>query len=455
MTRNWTIVLILFGFFLKEFSRNLLLPNLLTISHFFFGEGTFKAIEMGLLITFQMGASAVACLIFGILADKLSRKLTVLSSLFFWAIGMFLASNAFNYYLFLTGQLLLGFGSGGFIPVAQAIIADATPPNKRGKVYGWASISMFLGVFFGLFLGSLFSHEWQIPFFIVGLLITFLIVVYGIFGKNYRLGLQEEELREVFDINEQYSYDYRLSWQNFKNILKNKTNALIFIEGIFSILGLSMIMFCFYPYLLSGPAHMTSLVSSLLFLFIISPFQLFGIFFWGKIGDTLEKKYSRVRILLIALQFTLSTPLFIVIFWIKGSPASSTETLDAAFKNTGILLFTILFAIGSFITGIYDPNQPPIINKINLPETRGSVYALNRFVEELGGSFGPLVVGIIFESVGQDFSVAMTIGMLFMIPGMACWWIALRTYPKNLVHNQSKLKERAQLALNNNNTEKE
>ena len=45
--RDFTIQLILFGFFLKEFSRNLLLPNLIVISHSFFGSGSFEAVEMG------------------------------------------------------------------------------------------------------------------------------------------------------------------------------------------------------------------------------------------------------------------------------------------------------------------------------------------------------------------------------------------------------------------------
>ena len=94
-------------------------------------------------------------------------------------------------------------------------------------------------------------------------------------------------------------------------------------------------------------------------------------------------------------------------------------------------MFIILFGIGGFLVGIYDPNPPPIINAVYLPETRGSVYALNRFIEEIGETLSPLVLGIIFESFGQDFSIAITIGMLSFIPGTLCWWMILKTYPKN------------------------
>ncbi len=455
MSRKLTISLIIIGFFFKELSRTLILPNLIAISHFFFGLGAFKAIEMGLLITAQMGASAMACLIFGILADKISRKKAALISLIFWIGGLFIAGFSVNYCSFLIGQLLLGFGSGGFIPVAQAIIGDLTPPNKKGEIYGYSSIFMFLGMFVGLFLASFFTSTWQLPFLIVGLLVAIYTALYGIIGKNYEMGRQEEELRELFSANENYSYDYRLSLKSFKNIFQNKTNALIFVEGIFSLLGVSMILFCFYPYLLNGPAHVTPLVASILFLFFASPSTLFGIYFWGKIGDSLEKKHARVRVLLIAICFTVTTPIYMATFWIQGSPADSTNTLEAALNNPGILLFTILFTIASFINSIYDPNQPPIINSINLPETRGSVYAVNRFVEELGGALGPLLVGIIFEIVGQDFSTAMTIGMLFILPGIFCWWFALKTYPKNRAKVQEVLEARAREALGENISIKE
>jgi MFS family permease len=185
-------------------------------------------------------------------------------------------------------------------------------------------------------------------------------------------------------------------------------------------------------------------------LIFITPPYLLGIFLWGRIGDNLVVKHPRIRVLLINLSFIITIPLFMVIFWIRGSPSPSTDSLGAALTNPGILLFITLFAVGIFLMAMYDPNQPPILNAINLPETRGSVFALNRFVEEVGGALGPLIVGILFEAVGQDFSIAMTLGMLCMIPGMVCWIVALKTYlhDRNLIQNI--LTERAQEALGKN-----
>ena len=205
---------------------------------------------------------------------------------------------------------------------------------------------------------------------------------------------------------------------------------------------MAIIVFSFYPFLIEGPAHLSPFIVSLIYVLFITPSQLVGIFFWGKIGDKFAKRNEKIRIWLIVISFTITTPYFILVFWIQGSPAESTDSLRAALMNPGILTFIIFFTLGAFLLGMYDPNQPPIINSVNLPETRGSIYAVNRFVEELGGAIGPLILGIIFEHIGQDFSLAITFGMIFMFPGLVCWWLILKTYSHDRKKVVKVLKER-------------
>ncbi len=438
-----TLGLILAGFYFKEFTRSLLLPNLLVLSHLFFGEGSFEAVEIGLLITALMGASAIACLLFGILADRRDRKSIILISLCIWVSGLAIIIFTFNYYILLIGQVLLGFGSGGYTPVAQAIIGDATPTHKKGQTYGLSSMLMALGFFTGILIASISSPFWQLPFYIAIIPLAILGLAYAFRGISFQIGFHEEELKETFKKQEEFSYNYRLTWDSFKGlVLNNKTNLLIFIEGVFSVLGFSMIQIYFFPYLQEDPSHITPLVTSLIMVVFIIPVNLIGILFWGRVGDHFVKRYPRIRVLLINLSFLVTTPLFIFIFWIKGSPATETTTLWAALTNPGILLFIIMFAVGMFLFVIYDGNQPSIINAINLPETRGSVFALNRFVEEIGAALGPLIIGIIFESAGKNYSIAMTLGMLLMIPGTICWLLALKTYPKDRSMVQTVLEAR-------------
>ncbi len=428
---NYTIWLILLGFFFREFSRNLLLPNLIVISDYYFGTGGLEAIEIGLIFTTQMGASAIACLFFGIMADRTSRKTMAMFALYLWVLGLLLVVFAFHYPILLVGELLIGFGSGGFIPVSQAILGDATPTERKGKIYGLSSILMMLGFLASIIIASVFTPNWQFPFVIVFISLFIVTLLYTLKGAQYQLGKHDEGLKTIYENDDEFVYDFRLNKDSFKQILRNKTNILIFIEGIFSIFGFSMLMTYFFPFLEEGPAHITPLTVSLIMLLITTPVNIAGIFTWGYLGDRFVKKYSRIRVLIIALTFTISTPFFIIAFWMPVPPVAETTTVWAALSNPGILIFILLISMGLFISSGYDSNQPPIMNAINLPETRGSVFAVNRFVEELGGALGPLVVGIFFEVFGQNYSFAMTLGMLFMGPGIFCWWLVLKTYPKD------------------------
>ncbi|MBD3255241.1 MAG: MFS transporter, partial [Candidatus Lokiarchaeota archaeon] len=358
MKRKLTLYLIIFGFFLKEFSRNLLLPNLIVISHHFFGEDKFEAVEMGLLVTVIMASSAIACLLFGIIADRTTRKVSAVIALVFWSSGLLISAFTPNYLLLLLGCSLLGFGSGGYIPVAQAVIGDAAPRERIGHYYGLSSISNFLGMMSGLLIASIFSPFWQIPYFIGGIFLICFLLVYGIRGANYQVGLNDmHQLQSQNDLEKEISYDYHITWDKFKKMITNKTNFLIFIEGIFSIFGMAIIFFSLYPYLIEGPAHITPLVASLMLILFISPTQLLGIYIWGRIGDHYSPKHPKIRIKLIVMSFLITTPYFMMLFWVQGSPAESTNTLLKALTNRGILFFLILFMIGSFFLGMYDSNQ--------------------------------------------------------------------------------------------------
>ena len=165
MKREWTLYLILFGYFLKEFSRSLLYPNLIVISYGFFGDGVFDAVRMGFLLTAQMGGAAAACLIFGTLADKIKRKSACLITILFWIFGLFFSALFHSYYILLLGQLFLGIGAGGYVPVTQAIISDIASADKKGEIYGLTSIFWVIGLVAGMITAALLSPAWHFPFF--------------------------------------------------------------------------------------------------------------------------------------------------------------------------------------------------------------------------------------------------------------------------------------------------
>lgn len=56
--------------------------------------------------------STFACLVFGMIANKIGRKKSIIISAFIKLTGIVLMAAAQNFGMFLAGRIILGFGSG-------------------------------------------------------------------------------------------------------------------------------------------------------------------------------------------------------------------------------------------------------------------------------------------------------------------------------------------------------
>ncbi|MEM2094818.1 MAG: MFS transporter [Candidatus Bathyarchaeia archaeon] len=80
----------------------------------------------------------------GFLSDRIGRKFCILTSMFIWAISIFLFINSSNFTLAFLARLLegVGYGFGGLVTgfvggsAWQSLIADSTPKHDLGKVMG-------------------------------------------------------------------------------------------------------------------------------------------------------------------------------------------------------------------------------------------------------------------------------------------------------------------------------
>ena len=60
-------------------------------------------------------------------------------------------------------QALFGFAAGGLIPAANALIANHTPPDRRGAVYGMVAAAQSAGGFVGPLAGSIIAASLGFP----------------------------------------------------------------------------------------------------------------------------------------------------------------------------------------------------------------------------------------------------------------------------------------------------
>ena len=132
------------------------------------------------VLTSYLVSNAIVLPISGWLAGTFGRKRFFMMCLTIFTVSSLLCGIAPSLELLLLFRVLQGVGGGGLQPMAQAILADTFPPEKRGLAFALYGITAVLAPTIGPTLGGwiTFNYSWRWIFFInlpVGLATLFLI----------------------------------------------------------------------------------------------------------------------------------------------------------------------------------------------------------------------------------------------------------------------------------------
>lgn len=116
----------------------------------------------------------------GALSDRYGRRPILLLGISGLAIMFFVPALSDSLPVILASRVLGGIFAGN-VAVAQAYIADVTPPEKRSAAFGKLGACFGIGFILGPALGGLLGEsDVRLPFFIAGVL-SFLNFLYGAF----------------------------------------------------------------------------------------------------------------------------------------------------------------------------------------------------------------------------------------------------------------------------------
>ena len=120
--------------------------------------------------------------------------------------------------------------------------------------------------------------------------------------------------------------------------------------------------------------------------------------------------------------------------------------------------FPIIWFMGTFaflaraVVEIWNINQPPILQAINLPEAQGMISSANQFLELIGSGTGPIIAGFLLIYFNQNYQITVTIAMSIGIIGGIVWLLATKWINKDINRISGILKERGvELSKNNSN----
>src|SRR5450432_2656769 len=132
------------------------------------------------VLTSYLVSNAVFLPISGWLAGACGRKRFFMACLTVFTVSSLLCGIAPSLGFLLLFRVLQGAGGGGLQPMAQAILADTFPPEKRGLAFALYGITAIMAPTIGPTLGGWLTdnYSWRWIFYInlpVGLLTLFLV----------------------------------------------------------------------------------------------------------------------------------------------------------------------------------------------------------------------------------------------------------------------------------------
>lgn len=129
--------------------------------------GSRVATLAGLTFGISGVGSAVASVVIGRASDRLGHRLILIATSFTVAALFLPLALVTSPWQLIVCYGLLGIATGGIIPSAQAVVADLTPPERRGVVFGVTSAAASFGGFVGPLGGSLLATTIDLRFVFV------------------------------------------------------------------------------------------------------------------------------------------------------------------------------------------------------------------------------------------------------------------------------------------------
>jgi len=132
------------------------------------------------VLTSYLAANAVVLPISGWLASRFGRKHLFILCILLFTLSSVLCGSAPNLGVLILFRAIQGAGGGGLQPMAQAILADTFPPQKRGMAFALYGITAVLAPTIGPTLGGwiTYNYSWRWIFYInlpIGGLAAFLV----------------------------------------------------------------------------------------------------------------------------------------------------------------------------------------------------------------------------------------------------------------------------------------
>ena len=351
----------------------LMLPSL--------GVTTVEGIDIwsGLITGSTSFVAAFASPVWGRIADKHGRKLSLLRSSLAITIFTIVMAMSTNVWQFFGARALMGMFAG-FSTSAIALVASQVPERRLGYALGWLSSGQMVGSLVGPVLGGILADitgSYRIPFFITSALTGGgVVLVWFAVKENFVPPKEGAKSRSMLS-------GLRLL------IGSASLMALFFVllMAQFSVRTVQPVVTIFVQELIGSPPQIATLAG--VAFSITGLANLMASPFLGNRSDIIGYR----RVLLICLLGAVLT------------------SLPQIFVDNYWVFVAERFAVGLFIGGIL-PTANALIGRGVARENRGTIYGMTASASFLGNSMGPLMGGLIAAGLGIRYVFVLSTVLL-------------------------------------------
>jgi MFS family permease len=293
--------------------------------------------------------------------DRFSRKIFFIVALLIYALAMGIFAFAESLNWLYAARLMQGIGSAFLWTAANTIVADLTSPEKRGKAIGQLNEITTRGGLVGIFAASIAMATlpqdlgWKVTF--IGYAVMTFIGAY-------------------------------FAWRNVPatNAVQHAARNKAAVSG--PLLKLLVVVFLTgVPEAMLSPIYLIYLqdkfaTDTMTLAWAFFPAGLVAAFLSTWLGG-LSDRFGRALMMAVGLAGS-----GIISLLMPGLPS--------------LIWLALLYTTSALMWGLSEPAETALVADLTGHEEHGMGYGLYDFVENLGFAIGPLLGGLLYDTIGMD-----------------------------------------------------
>ena len=400
----WCLLIILFdGYDLAI--NGVVLPLLME-------EWGLTAMQAGMLASTALAGMMFGAMIFGSLADKIGRKKVIMICIVLFSGLTFAGGFASNPTEFAILRFLAGLGIGGVMPNLVALTSEYAPQKMRSTLVTTMFSGYAVGGVMAALLGAWFtpSFGWEIMFFIAGIPLLLLPVIWKFLPESLTFIVQQDRQAEARQIVRRL--DAKIAVQETTTFELHKVdvpetasvvslfkrgravNTLLFWTAFFTCLLTMYALSSWLPKLMMAAGY--SMDNSLMFMMVMNVGAVVGIVGGGILADRFHLK-----------------PV-LMFLGIMGAIVMSLM----GFQSNQVLLYILVFLAGAASIGSQMLLYSYVAQFYPLA-VRSTGIGWSSAIGRMGAIIGPILIGGLLGMSLPAYVNFMAVGMPVLICAIA------------------------------------